>query len=299
MWLDGACFDAYFLFMTFIDSKWNIVRAAVSGRAHQRARRGSQDAVSVRMLARPEGAVVVAVVCDGCSAGESSEVGAGLGARFVAADVARRLAAGPSRDCVDDLADAAIDALVTELDRASRSWCIDGSDADERAALIASCLLFTVQVAVIGPARFVVFGVGDGVVRVNGVDVDVAVNDDGAPDCPAYRLIDGLHDHAKLTVHAHGATADLRSLTIATDGALELARAASTTLPTGEAFGGLALFESDARFVLNPSLATKRLTALGAAAPEDDCTVVVVRRALPASFSIAADVVTSAEPSCA
>lgn len=284
--------------MTFIASNWEVVSAAVSGRGHQRARRGSQDAVAVRRGVVAAGPFVVAVVCDGCSAGEASEVGAGLGARFVAADLARRIQRGAA---IDDVAEAAIAALVAELDRCARHWCVDADDDGARAAVIASCLLFTVQAAIVGPGRFCAFGVGDGLVRVNGVDVDVAAAVDGAPDCPAYRLIDGLRDHARLTVHARGDAADLRSLTIGSDGALELARSSSTTLATGEAFGGLALFEGDARFVANPSLAHKRIAALGAAAPEDDCSVVVIRRAVPLSGpAITGLMLTPArEPPCA
>ena len=253
--------------MTLIASQWDVVAASSVGRSHQRARRGSQDA----WAARVEGATAIAVVCDGCSGGEASEIGAGLGARFIAADLARRLRAGAD---VDDVADATLTALVALLDRTARACSVD----DDVSAFVASCLLFTVQAAVIGPERFCVFGVGDGLVRVNGAGIDVPAADDGAPDCPAYRLVDGLHDHARLRVHARGSTASLRSIVVASDGALELGASSSVLLPSGELFGGVSLFERDERFVSNPSLAQKRIASLGPAAPEDDCSVVVLRR---------------------
>src|SRR6478735_8342872 len=59
-------------------------RAAVTGARHLRTARNGQDAVAVWL----DGAdpLAVAVVCDGCSSGASSEVGARLGAGRSPAD---------------------------------------------------------------------------------------------------------------------------------------------------------------------------------------------------------------------
>ena len=249
--------------MTLIVDQWSIVAASLAGRAHQRARRGSDDVVCVRRGVCGGGSFVVAVVCDGCSAGGASGVGAGLGARFVAADVARRVAAGASLD--DEFAGAVVDALVVELGRVAAACAVD----DER-DVVADCLLFTVQVAVVvddgaGSGGFLVFGVGDGVVGVDGAFFDVGGCVDGAPDCPAYRLLDDLRQHATVRVHARGATSTLGWLVVGSDGAAEVA--------------DLSAFADDDALVRNPSLATKRLAARGAAAPDDDCSFVVVRRA--------------------
>jgi len=248
---------------------------AVTGRAHQRCGRGSQDALQVR---RGDG-FVVAVVCDGCSAGESSEVGAGLAARFVAAEVARRLRGGARLD--DPLLRAAFATDVVRALVARLAVVVEGCavEHDEVRHIVASCLLFTLQVAVVvDGGGYVVFGVGDGVVRVDGRDVAVFGNDDGAPDCPAYALVDGCHDHAGVVVHAGGASADVRTLTIASDGAAELETQRATPLQNGDVFGGLAFFENSVDVGVNPSLATKRMRALEKCAPDDDCTVVVLRR---------------------
>src|SRR5262245_61372108 len=64
--------------------------AAVTGAHHRRVGRNGQDAAAAWV---GEGAGAV-VVCDGCSAGGSSEVGARLGAELVIAAAARELAAG-------------------------------------------------------------------------------------------------------------------------------------------------------------------------------------------------------------
>lgn len=232
---------------------------SVAGRGHRRVGRGSQDAVCVRRGAHG----VVAVVCDGCSAGAGSAVGAGVGARLVAAEVARRL-----EQPVDDLALMALPgrvwgALVDELGRLAARWAVD-----DDGAVIADALLFTVQVAVISDAGGIIFGVGDGRVRLDDEELTIGGASDGAPDCPAYALLPGLSAHATLRVHRHLSADDvahLQTLLIGSDGALELPADVVAGLGTDDAL------------LLNPSLATKRL--LAGPGTEDDCTVVILRRA--------------------
>jgi hypothetical protein len=66
--------------------------ASVTGAHHLRARRNGQDAAATWV---GDGAAAV-VVCDGCSAGTGSELGAALGAKLVARGLAARLAVGAS-----------------------------------------------------------------------------------------------------------------------------------------------------------------------------------------------------------
>jgi hypothetical protein len=153
--------------------------------------------------------------------------------------------------------------LVDELGRLAARWAVGDEDA-----VIADALLFTVQVAVLGDAGGVIFGVGDGRVRVDDEELVIGGASDGTPDCPAYALLPGLAAHAALRVHRL-LTADdvarLQTLLIGSDGALELAADVVSALGHDDAL------------VLNPSLATKRL--LAGAGTGDDCTVVVLRRA--------------------
>jgi len=66
--------------------------ASVIGARHQHAGRNGQDAAATFV---GEG-IAVAVVCDGCSSGASSEVGARLGARWFAERLGQALVAGAS-----------------------------------------------------------------------------------------------------------------------------------------------------------------------------------------------------------
>src|SRR5690349_9860607 len=64
--------------------------AAVTGARHTRSGRNGQDAAAT-WLGDDAGAIVV---CDGCSAGAASEVGARLASQLVIGALARQLAAG-------------------------------------------------------------------------------------------------------------------------------------------------------------------------------------------------------------
>lgn len=244
------------------------VVASVAGKGHRRAGRGAQDAWA---LVR-SGDVVAAAVADGCSAGGRSQVGAGVGARFAAACAARRALEGAP---LHELPALVLEALVPELGRLAAQLGIDAHDAAEREEILAEYLLFTVHVALVRGDDAVVFGVGDGVVSVDGA---VRVLEQGpAPDYPAYALVPSL-PRPRVEVHHRGPFTT--SLAIATDGAVELLRAEERVLADGRALGGLQALEQDDRFLKNPSLAQKRLHAWceQTGGPEDDCTVVVLRR---------------------
>src|SRR5687768_18592016 len=80
----------------------NTIKAAASviGARHSRAARNGQDAVASWSgavgLGEAGSMAAVVVVCDGCSSGASSEVGAQLGANLFARAVGARLAVGTS-----------------------------------------------------------------------------------------------------------------------------------------------------------------------------------------------------------
>lgn len=145
--------------------------ATVAGREHVRVGRNNQDGASARV----EGEFAVAVVTDGCSAGRSSEVGARLGAEWLAR-AALELA---QRDGVKpQLAALACEAVLRRL-----RMLLFGLSAGEKTAFVAEQLLFTCLCAVSDAANVLVFGIGDGVVAVDG---RVRVFDPGEQNAPAY-----------------------------------------------------------------------------------------------------------------
>jgi hypothetical protein len=257
---------------------WLGVTGGVLGREHRRRGRGSQDAAAVSF----DLGVACAVVCDGCSSGEASEVGARLSARWLAAHAPRLRA---EHEDVGALATALLDGLVAHLGRVAD----DLAGLGDRAPVVAQLLLATALVALIDTrpgGRAVVLGVGDGLFVID--DRVRAVGDGGsAPAYPAYRLLDDAtcppRDARAVTMDIlHEGPADaVTTLALATDGALELEQTRGERLRDGSKVEGLAELARDERLARNPSLLGKRLLALGEAHGRlwDDTTIALLARA--------------------
>jgi len=177
-----------------------LATGSVQGREHARLFRNNQDGVCARI----DGSLAVAVVTDGCGSGADSEVGARLGARFLAQHVpslARTTPVGP------ELADKALEALVGWM-RTVVAGLDEGAIADQ--------WLFTVLCAVMDGKTSLIFGVGDGVWRADGVGRVLEAGEKNAPDYPGYRLVPALGEKTGVpVVHFCG---EAKSVSIATDG---------------------------------------------------------------------------------
>jgi hypothetical protein len=233
---------------------------------------------------------VVAVVADGCGSGRASEVGARLGSRLFGESLRRRLDAGSS--VVDPgLWQGARKDVLAHLRILANAM---GGDLP---GVISEHFLFTLVGVAVTPELTAVFSIGDGVIAVNG-DVQVlGPYPNNQPPYLAYDLLAGIADEP-MTVQLHSvrATAEIDSVLIATDGALELIEAADQTVPGGvERVGGLArLWEEDGWFrnrdalrrwltrinreVTRPDWERQRLDRQRGLL-RDDTTLVVVRRA--------------------
>lgn len=222
------------------------ITGSVVGREHVRLGKNNQDGVACA-TSLDTGRTAV-VVTDGCSSGAFSEIGARLGAAWLARIVARA-----DRDLEPR---AVAEAAVARLCRALAALEVP----------VADYLLFGFLCAAIDERRAFVFGVGDGVYAVDGEVTALDPGPDNAPPYAAYALV-GL-EAPPPTVHLSLPASDVRSLVVATDGALDL--------PADE---GLARFASDEALARNPSLLEKRLRVLGERRRllRDDTTVAVLR----------------------
>lgn len=247
-----------------------VFAASVIGQSHRRQGRSGQDAWASATSAAAAGraALTVAVVTDGCSAGRSSEVGAGVGARAALASALRHRRSGAA---LVDLPALVVADVVAEVGRLAR---VMGAEPNDAGRVIEEALLFTLHVAVIEGDQGVVFGVGDGVISIDGQAR--AIDQGDAPDYPAYALFPDLAP-PRVLVHHLGRFAS--SIAICSDGARELIERAHEPLADGTALGGLAGFEREQRFLRNHSLAQKRLHSWcsSTGGPIDDCTLVVIR----------------------
>jgi hypothetical protein len=247
------------------EPKWTLLGGTVTGGEHRRALKNNQDGLA---LSR-EGAWCAAVVTDGCSSGRSSEVGARLGAAWLAQAITR---AAPRASSASGLAEEIAEGLASWL-----RGLVAPFPEERHAALVAEMLLFSFLAAVVGPERAIVFGIGDGVVARDGVTTALPSGPDNAPPYAAYALIGAPQTPI---VHVDVPCDEVRSLLVATDGALDLERRAEELLKDGLPQGGLDPFATDAGYAKNPSLVQKRLTVIGEVNGRlpDDTTIAVIRR---------------------
>ena len=224
-----------------------LAAGSVTGRDHRRAQRDGQDGFAV--VAKPN--VVAAVVTDGCSSGRTSEVGARLGAAWIATLIEERFAGVSDEDAARIAAQRVVDDLVRRLGDLSATL---GSSAQ----VVGEMLLFGFLAGVVTDAIAIVFGVGDGLARIDGNVTVIDPGPDNAPTYAAYALLGARIEPRVLFIGA------AECIAIATDGV------DATTL------GELA---ADPRLEKNASLLRKRMNVLAEEGRfDDDATVAVIKK---------------------
>jgi hypothetical protein len=227
---------------------------SVTGRDHRRAERDGQDGHAVVVTDD----LVAVVVTDGCSSGRSSEIGARVGAAWLAALVEQHFRASSGN--VRAAASEVVRQLLLRLELLARSLDPRGHVS---AARVDEALLFGFLAVVVTAETTVVFGIGDGIVLADGA---LTVLDPGPKNAPPYVAYGLLGARIEPEVHFVGRTADLDVVAIATDG----------LIPLGDSLAEVA---GDPRYAKNPSLLRKRLVVLSDRGTfSDDATLAVVRR---------------------
>ncbi len=188
----------------------SIGAAAVIGARHLRVARNGQDAAATWA---GDGAAAI-VVCDGCSAGASSEVGARLGAQLVVAGIGAALTANirPSQ-----LWPGVREQLVTTLGR-----LVEAMPGD-RTQTVHDHFLFTIVAAAWRGDEVAVWALGDGGYALGDRTCVLGPFADNQPPYAGYDLL-GAPQRAHLEV----ADARCGSVIVATDGAAELGLAGFT-----------------------------------------------------------------------
>ena len=249
-------------------SRFTMAGASLVGPAHHRVRRNNQDAWSAWL----GDDLAVFAVADGCSSGRSSEVGAQLAARWIVAQAARRWS--PERTSRHEaLACELFDGLSQYLGSLAEALAPEPKEIPD---VIADLLLATMIVAFVDHELVSVFGIGDGLVILDGAPVVIACNQQTGPDYLAYRLLgraDTGRDPGSIVPRllATASTDTLRELVLATDGAHDLLAAKAGRDRIGP------LFE-DGQIARRPALLEARLEAL-ASEPgllHDDVTLVAL-----------------------
>ena len=245
---------------SLLADNWFVTAGSITGSEHLRLGRNNQDGVCIDVSERR----LTAVVTDGCSMGRYSEVGARLGARWLASWIDAHLDLdGPPDVALHELCEGLTDHLRLLLRGMRRA---PGSDAD----LIADYLLFTFLVVTIDRRHARIFGVGDGFFAVNGAPTAL---DPGAGNAPPYigytlvepdRLIDPPPTLSPV-LHRVLPTCDVDSIVIGTDGLADLEPATLDAL------------SADDRYLQNPMHLQRQLN-VASRRLADDTTAVIIRR---------------------
>lgn len=187
------------------NSRLRTSSASVIGARHRRAGRNGQDAAA----AWARGDVAVVVVCDGCSSGGNSEVGARLGARLFAQRLGTRLASGA---CVRER--AVWEAVRREV---GRTFGLALGDTAIDVEAVHEHLLFTIVAAAITDEGAAVWALGDGAYRFADQTRVLGPFANNEPPYLAYDLL-GIAVEATFEVLPEG----VQRIVVATDGIEDL-----------------------------------------------------------------------------
>lgn len=254
---------------------FQIAAGTVTGQHHLAAGRNNQDAYA--FWSGPEG--MVAVVCDGCSGGANSEVGAKLGARLLVHFAASRLGQGGAP--AETLEEVRRE-LVARLRSLAAELAVDRRDG--RCVLEAVCdtLLFTVVGLMVTRGWAAAFSLGDGLMVLNGERRLLGPFPGNAPPYLGYALIPWM-DEPVFQVDALMSPDALDSALLGTDGVIDLEALSDRPLfGREEPLGPLSQFWDEDRFFENRDGVRRRL-AVAARGPRgsllpDDTTLLVMRR---------------------
>lgn len=238
---------------------------SVVGRSHRLAGKNNQDACCC--LCEKEW--TIAVVCDGCSSGEHSEVGAQIGARLIAQMLAGAIRRELHRGKPEDSSHGDMEALLEHVRRSvlMRLLPLAKSMGGSLSWTINNYFLFTVVGALLTPSGGIFFSLGDGVIVVNEEVIVLGPFPANAPPYLGYGLLEGNRtgqpDSLCFQVNRVLALRELRSFLIGTDGVQDLMKAASRPLPGKvESVGSLKQFWRDEHYFLNPDMVRRRLAGI-------------------------------------
>lgn len=241
---------------------------SVTGREHLRLGKNNQDAY---YGVCSEG-YAVAVVCDGCGSGESSEVGAKIGVKLVASAIAKVLSDPHHRVQTEGELNAI--ALPTaefweqvQQDVLTQLQLLATAMGGNFCQIILDYFLFTVVGALVTPRGATVFSFGDGVFMMNGEVKQLGPFPGNAPPYLAYRLLsrkDGSpiqeNEQCGFQIHCQLPFEQFQSILIGTDGVLDLIKTGHQLMPgKQESVGSIDQFWEEHRYFKNPDSIRRQL----------------------------------------
>jgi len=269
---------------------FELARGSIPGYDHIRAGKNNQDGVSILQTSD----FTIAVVCDGCSSGKYSEVGAQFGSLLLTHTIADHLRVRSGwtiRNPREILAWSIIrrDALW-EMRKWARGIGAEDSEGRVNPSFVNDYFLFTVVCVVITPERTEFASIGDGCISVNGETSFLGPFEGNMPPYLGYGLVKTSmkEEQMQFVVHKAMKTEDLQSFLIGSDGLTSLHKSADKPLPgKTRTVGPMSQLWEDEKFFLNADVGRRHLVlangGVGSRFPgllEDDTTFVSGRRIL-------------------
>jgi serine/threonine protein phosphatase PrpC len=262
-----------------INPDYELTGGGVLGRDHRVTFRNYQDALHILQATD----CTVAVVADGCGSALHSETGAQLGVRLLAEIVCNQTRRGNVRAIKWR---RVLQHLLSSLDTLARQM---GGNYRE---VVEEFFLFTCIGVVLGKSDAVFFGLGDGLLVINGEATSLGPYPGNMPPYAGYGLLEGSIniDPALLDIWTcEVPLAELDHFLIGTDGLDDLMEAAEKSVPgMDQPVGGIEQFWTEDRyFGGNPELVSRRLRLLARDWPKhnpepgvlpDDTSLIVGRR---------------------
>jgi hypothetical protein len=238
--------------------KFEIASGSIVGRKHRHIYQNNQDGYD---YIRNE-LVTIAVVCDGCSSGKHSEVGAKLGAKLVVKVIADQLKEESQTEIVSKITpefwQKISEKVVKQLRQITETLTIDQSLTQ----IVNDYFLFTIVGVVITPLETVIFSVGDGVIALNDEIKIVGEEYQNKPPYLAYNLCN-YSEEVELEIHYQIPTEQVSSLLIGTDGVKDLITSENKPIPgKSETVQNLSQFWLQDRYFNNPDMIRRYLYLL-------------------------------------
>lgn len=235
-----------------MEKSWQIAAGTFPGRAHSVVGKNNQDAFVVHQTEH----CTVAVVCDGCSSGQHSEIGARLGAQLMVNYIVRMLASTPQGVAWPKVAPRLLDRVRMDVLAEMRTFAnrLDAS----LSSTLEDYFLFTVLGVVSSSFGLSRFWLGDGIFAIDGHLHRIGPFPDNRPPYLGYGMVDAAR--FPFEVETFDPDHPPSSVLVGTDGLDDFIAHQDQTLPgKADVLGPLSQFWEDDRYFRNPDQVRRRL----------------------------------------
>ena len=243
---------------------FEVAGGTIIGRNHKETNKNNQDAFFWEV----KNEVIAAVVCDGCSAGKTSEIGAKLSSKFIARLLTKKTFLFKNRKMANCTGGEFPFWDWIRYDISLWLFDIAQKIGYSLEAVIKDYFLFSIIGALITREETVLFSLGDGLIIVNGEVIQIGPFPNNEPPYIAYNLIDSSFSTTNpelltFQIHRLMLTRDIKSILIGSDGIADLIKKEKSIVPGKiEEVGPISQFWENNRYFSNPDMIRRKLALI-------------------------------------